>query len=82
MSSSRRLVCFAQSILLLTVSSQSGQPPIPPVAPRIAHSEVRFGNRVEDDYYWLRDKSNPQVVATELSLVKCVQLYRLFFSNP
>ncbi len=34
----------------------------PPVAPRIAHREVRHGIAVTDDYYWLREKSNPEVV--------------------
>ncbi len=33
-----------------------------PVAPRIEHREVRHGETVVDDYYWLREKSNPEVV--------------------
>ncbi|MBZ5728849.1 MAG: S9 family peptidase [Acidobacteriia bacterium] len=38
------------------------QPPAPPVAPRIEHRETRHGNPVVDEYYWLRDKSNPRVM--------------------
>ena len=32
-----------------------------PVAPRIEHREVRHGTTVIDDYFWLREKSNPKV---------------------
>src|SRR5947208_13603660 len=40
-------------------------PPIshtPPVAPRVEHREVRHGATVNDDYFWLREKTNPKVV--------------------
>lgn len=33
----------------------------PPSAPRKAHPEVRHGTTVVDNYYWLREKSNPAV---------------------
>ena len=33
----------------------------PPVAARVEHREVRHGATVVDDYYWLREKSNPEV---------------------
>ena len=33
----------------------------PPAAPRIEHREVRHGATVVDDYFWLREKSNPKV---------------------
>ncbi|HXK02536.1 MAG TPA: S9 family peptidase [Verrucomicrobiae bacterium] len=33
----------------------------PPVAPRVEHREVRHGATVLDDYFWLREKSNPKV---------------------
>ncbi len=33
-----------------------------PVAPRRAHVDVRWGNPVSDDYFWLRNKSDPEVV--------------------
>ena len=34
----------------------------PPVAPRVEHREVHHGETVIDDYFWLREKSNPKVV--------------------
>ncbi len=33
-----------------------------PVAPRIEHRELRHGEWIDDDYFWLREKSNPEVV--------------------
>ncbi len=33
----------------------------PPTAPRVEHREVRHGDTVIDDYFWLREKSNPKV---------------------
>ena len=41
--------------------SQTQSTTAPPVAPRIEHSEVRHGAKVVDDYFWLREKSNPKV---------------------
>ncbi len=34
----------------------------PPVAKRIEHREVRHGDTVIDNYFWLREKSNPEVI--------------------
>ncbi len=34
----------------------------PPVAKRVEHQEVRHGATVVDDYFWLREKSNPEVI--------------------
>jgi oligopeptidase B len=34
----------------------------PPTAPRIEHRETRHGATVIDPYFWLREKSSPQVV--------------------
>src|SRR5208337_4030594 len=36
--------------------------PAPPVAKRVEHKEVRHGATVIDDYFWLREKSNPEVI--------------------
>jgi len=35
--------------------------PAPPVAKRVPHKEVRHGETITDDYYWLREKTNPDV---------------------
>ena len=42
--------------------SLAGQTQDPPVARVIPHEETRFGMKVVDNYYWLRDKSNPEVI--------------------
>ena len=34
----------------------------PPVAKRVDHRDVRHGATIVDNYYWLRDKSNPEVI--------------------
>ena len=39
-----------------------GQTPQPPMAPVIAHHETRHGTAVVDDYFWLREKTNPAVI--------------------
>ncbi len=33
----------------------------PPVAPRIEHREIHHGETVIDEYFWLREKSDPKV---------------------
>jgi oligopeptidase B len=48
--------------LLTTLPAIAETAPAPPVAPRIEHTEVRHGATVVDDYYWLREKSNPEVI--------------------
>ena len=39
----------------------SAETPTPPAAPIREHREVRHGSVVIDNYYWLREKSNPEV---------------------
>src|SRR6476660_5855025 len=36
--------------------------PQPPFAKRMEHREVRHGETVIDNYYWLRDKKSPEVI--------------------
>jgi oligopeptidase B len=51
------------SLTVPLVSNEiSDELPNPPVAPQIEHREIRHGETVIDDYYWLREKSNPEVV--------------------
>src|SRR6266851_1602895 len=35
----------------------------PPIAPRIPKVDIIHGDRREDDYFWLREKDNPAVLA-------------------
>jgi len=38
------------------------QPTQPPIARQVEHSSVRHGENVNDPFFWLRDKSNPEVI--------------------
>src|ERR1035438_3333615 len=50
-----------RSILLGLFSATLLTAQTPPTAPRVEHREVRHENTVIDDYFWLREKSNPKV---------------------
>src|SRR5713101_6254426 len=47
---------------LFSAISLLGQTRQPPVAPVIGHRETRYGSTVVDNYFWLREKSNPEVI--------------------
>jgi oligopeptidase B len=47
---------------LLSAGPLAGQTSDPPIAPVIPHEETRFETRVVDNYFWLREKSNPAVM--------------------
>src|SRR5262245_61499759 len=47
----------------LAVSEPQTLTPGPPVARRIPKVDVVHGDRREDDYAWMRDKSDPAVAA-------------------
>jgi len=54
-----------KSLMLIGLSSAislAGQTTQPPVAPVIVHRETRYGAAVVDNYFWLREKSNPEVI--------------------
>src|SRR5271157_5737250 len=53
----RLLFCFSMAVSGLSLLAQT-----PPVAPVHKHREVRHGATVADNYSWLREKSNPEVV--------------------
>ncbi len=57
------VVCLLMSLTAPFVSpAASDEAPTPPLAPRTEHREVRHGETIVDNYYWLRQKSNPEVV--------------------
>lgn len=47
--------------LITTLPAVAETAAAPPRAPRIPHSQVRQGETVTDDYYWLRERTNPEV---------------------
>jgi oligopeptidase B len=65
-SESSKMKCrrgLVPALLFLTMRSFSGSEDLtPPVANRIEHREIRHGATVIDNYHWLRDKSNPEVL--------------------
>ena len=50
------------SVMGLT-AADAGTLPAPPVAKKVAHVTEVNGHRMEDNYFWLRDKPNPEVRA-------------------
>src|SRR6185503_19221851 len=65
-----KLVLIALSFLLFLnacarrdLARQSSSPPAPPVAQKIPRVEVLHGERRVDEYFWLREKTNPAVRA-------------------
>jgi len=43
--------------------SLAAQGPVPPVAKQVEHISVWHGEKVNDPWFWLREKTNPEVVA-------------------
>src|SRR5580698_11155850 len=58
----RRLLGLAGGAMVMTLSAQTPTLPAAPVAPVKEHREVRHGATVVDPYYWLREKSSPEVI--------------------
>jgi oligopeptidase B len=48
--------------LTLTCGLMAQMAPMPPVAKRVEHREVRHDSTVIDNYFWLRERSNPDVL--------------------
>ena len=60
----RRRSCLlgvAAIFLLMQISAEAQTEPVPPAAPVKQHRETRHGATVVDNYFWLREKSNPEV---------------------
>ncbi|MBK7293451.1 MAG: S9 family peptidase [Holophagaceae bacterium] len=43
--------------------SLAAQAPVPPVAKQVEHISLWHGEKVSDPWFWLREKTNPEVVA-------------------
>ena len=59
----RRLRLAAIIVLGVLLHSASDTLPAPPVAKKVPHTTEINGRTVSDDYFWLRDKPNPEVRA-------------------
>lgn len=60
----KRSSCFlaALAVVAVTAMVHTQHSPAPPAAPRVEHKEIRHGEAVIDPYFWLREKTNPEVV--------------------
>lgn len=59
------LACFAITFCSLPISAQEppkSQTAAPPVAKRVPHVSQWHGENIDDPYFWLREKSNPEVI--------------------
>src|SRR5260370_14782490 len=55
-------IAGAALILAFALISRAQLAPSPPVAKRVEHREVRHDSTVVDNYFWLREQSNPEVI--------------------
>jgi oligopeptidase B len=46
-----------------TMAQTTDNAPAPPVAKKIPHTMTVHGTTLSDDYFWMRDKKNPEVIA-------------------
>jgi oligopeptidase B len=44
-------------------NAAASQPPAPPVARKVPRTIEVHGTKLSDDYFWMRDKKNPEVIA-------------------
>lgn len=58
----RRLPTLSIAMLVLAHFAMSEPAPTPPTAKRVEHREERHGATVIDNYFWLREKANPEVI--------------------
>ena len=59
----RKLAILAAALLSLSVFAQQQTAVKPPVAKKVPKSATFHGDTRIDDYAWLRDKKNPDVIA-------------------
>ena len=59
----RRLRFPLFAVLLVgPVVAQVPNPPLPPVAKKVPHTVTLHGETRSDDYFWLKEKTNPEVI--------------------
>ena len=57
-----RLVPFLLVLVAVRESISQDAPAVPPVAKKVPHALTLHGDTRSDDYFWLKDKSNPEVI--------------------
>ncbi len=56
-------MAVALTSLIMQTMSQTHDHPKPPIAKRVPKKTTIHGDTLVDDYFWLREKSNPEVIA-------------------
>src|ERR1700720_240934 len=51
------------TVFTLAAADKFASPPVPPTAKRVPNVTEVNGHKLVDNYYWLRDKANPEVKA-------------------
>lgn len=57
------LHAMAMAAFMSAAMSLAAQTPQPPIAKRVDHLETWHGEKVNDPWFWLREKANPEVTA-------------------
>ena len=47
----------------ILAAQERSTPMEPPIAKKVPHVVTLHGDKRVDDYYWLREKTNPEVIA-------------------
>jgi oligopeptidase B len=58
-----QLAIFLLLSLMLLTAADTGSLPAPPIAKKVPHITEVNGHKMVDNYFWLRDKPNPEVKA-------------------
>ena len=53
---------LAMALVAPSTQAQQAGPPQPPAAARRPHTTEIHGYTLKDDYFWLREKANPEVI--------------------
>ena len=61
-----------------TQTNNDATTPAPPVAKKIPHTTTVHGTTLTDDYFWMRDKKNPEVI----SYLQAENAYTIAFMKP
>ena len=59
----RKVGLLVLATVLTLAADKFASPPVPPTAKRVPNVTEVNGHKLVDDYYWLRDKTNPEVKA-------------------
>ena len=54
---------FAKTMAQTTTTTTTDGAPAPPVAKKVPHTTNVHGMTLSDDYFWMRDKKNPEVIS-------------------